>query len=628
MSDDRQGEPDFIDKRETDLYSTGRPSPTVQNHPLKGTSFKLRTPISRNPVIGDSRSRTSFAKKFFLVSILILIIAAFYTAYRLFFSESREDFVARHIDIAIVTAPFTKGGEELPVAINIINRNNVTLKAVHAEIEYPRGSEAVTRDDFERQTLDLGDIPSGGEASRNINVVLYGEQGTTKNIKVILDYSLPDSSLTYNKSGSSSLTISSSPVIVEIDAPKDISPGQLYTLRARITQNTKTLPVGALLNVSYPRDFTPESVSRVVTYGVSTWALKTTKQGDYEDLVINGRFSSQEGDERSFRFTIGIPLENDATSIKTSYVSKTHVVSLSKPLLDAYILLGNEKAKTIAVNPDSYINGTLVYRNRYNTAVIDPVFKINITGSALDESSISPVDGFYNSTKKEIFWDKNTNERLVSIPAGGEGKLSFTFRVLPRSIDGPVVVRDPSVSLSLSFSGMRDDGSSVVQSLENVELASVRVTTEPKISITNIFASGALPPKVNTETKYQVMMSVENTHNEITGAKLVAKIPFYVEWVGKVTKNEKVSYNPDTREVVWTLGNVAAGAGNTTALRSAEIQLSITPSLSQIESSPEILQNIRFTGTDLFSNKDVKAVRPNITTKITDGSSKDGIVVQ
>ncbi len=629
MSDDRQSEPDFIDKKETDLYSTGRPSPVAESHPLKGTSFKLRTPISREPILsGDSKSRSSFAKKFFILSIFVLIIAAIYTVYRLFFSESREDFVARHIDIAIVTAPFTKGGEELPVTINITNRNNVTLKAVHAEVEYPRGSEATVRDDFERQTLDLGDIPTGGQASKNINVILYGEQGSNKTIKVTLDYSLADSSLTYNKVGSSSLTISSSPVIVEIDAPKDISPGQLYTLRARITQNTKTLPAGALLNVAYPRDFTPESVSRTVSYGVSTWVLKTTKQGDYEDLVINGRFSSQEGDERSFRFTVGIPLPTDQTSIETSYVSKTHVVSLSKPLLDAYILLGNEKAKTIAVNPDSYINGTLVYRNRYNTPVLDPVFKINITGSALDEVSISPVDGFYNSTKKEIFWDKNTNERLTSIPAGTEGRLSFTFRVLPKNIDGPVVVHDPSVNLALSFSGLRDDGSNIVQTLENIESASVRVTTEPKINIATIHAGGELPPKVGQETKYQITMSLENTHNEITGAKFVAKIPFYVNWVGKVTKNEKVAYNPDTREVIWTLGNVAAGAGNTTALRSAEIQLSITPSLSQLESTPEIMQNIRFTGTDLFSNKDVKASYPNITTKITGGSSRDSIIVK
>ena len=257
-----------------------------------------------------------------------------------------------------------------------------------------------------------------------------------------------------------------------------------------------------------------------------------------------------------------------------------------------------------------------------------PVFRINLNGSALDEGSILPYEGFYNSAKNEMIWDKNINPDLSVIPAGKEGRLSFTFRVLPKNIDGPVVVKEPSVNLSLSFSGIRDDGNNFTQNLENIENASVRVTTEPSIKVENIFASGALPPKVESETTYQISLSVNNTHNEITGGKLTAKLPFYVKWVGKVTKNEKVTYNPDTREIVWTLGNIASGAGNNSAERTAAIQVSISPSLSQIDSSPELLQNIRFTGTDIFSNKDVKAVYTNITTRINGGSSKDSIVVQ
>ncbi len=622
--------PNFIEKSETELYGISKPAPTVENHPLRGTSFKMRSPMPKTS-IGDlkvSKSRYSFAKKFFILSIIILFFAAVYTTYRLFFSESRENFVSRHIDIAIKTAPFTRGGEELPVVITVTNRNNVSLTNVHAEIEYPRGSIAESRDDFERQTIELGDIPSGAESSKTISVILYGEQGSKKDINVTIDYSLPDSSLTYTKSSLSSLTISSSPVIVEVDAPKDIAPGQLYTLRARITQNTKTLPPGSLLHVAYPRDFTPESVSREVTYGVSTWVLNTEKEGDYEDLVITGRFGSQEGDERSFRFTVGVPLPDDQTSIKTSYVSKAHVLSIARPLLDAYILLGSENAKTIAVAPDSYVQGTLVYRNRYSSAVIDPVFRVKISGSALDEFSILPVDGFYDSVKKEIFWDKNTREGLNIIQPNTEGRLTFSFRVLPRTIDGPKVVRDPSVELSLSFSGIPDDTSLLVQNLENIESANVLVTTEPTIDATVIHASGPIPPVVANESIYQITLSVENTHNEITGARYTAKLPFYVRWVGKVTREERIAYNPDTREVIWNMGNVAAGAGNTTQARIGEFQVAITPSLSQIQSSPELLQTLRFTGTDLFSNKDVKSQHGNLNTRIDNGTSSDAIVVQ
>ncbi len=630
INSDPNEDPDFIEKSETDLYGVAKPSPGFEPKSQIGTSFKLRSPMPKTSVsdLKTSKRKYSFAKKFFIISLVLLIFAALYTTYRLFFSESRQDFISRHIDITVKTAPFTKGGEELPVSVTVVNRNNVTLTNVYAEIEYPRGSFAETRDDFERQTIDLGDIPSGAESTKNISVILYGEQGSKKDINVRVDYSLPDSSLTYSKTGASSLTISSSPVIVEVDAPKDIAPGQLYTLRARIIQNTKTLPEGSLLNVAYPRDFTPESVSRKVDYGVSTWVIKTAKEGDYEDLTITGRFSSQEGDERSFRFTVGVPLPDDATSIKTSYVSKAHVVSLARPLLDAYILLGNERAKTIAINPDSYVQGTLVYRNRYSNAVIDPVFRIKIEGTALDEFSILPVEGFYDSVKKEIFWDKNTREDLSSIKPNSEGRLNFSFRVLPRSIDSPKVVREPYVNLSLSLSGTPDDANLLTQNLENIESASVRVTTEPSIDVSLIHASGPLPPKVANETVYQVTLSVENTHNDITGARYTMKLPFYVRWVGKVTREEKIAYNPDTREVIWSLGNVTAGTGITTASRIGEFQIAITPSLSQLESAPEILQTLRFTGTDIFSNKDVKSQHANVNTRVTNGISSDALVVQ
>ncbi len=630
MREKMDKDPDFIDNQEMGLYSASRPSPKMESHPLKGTSFRVREPIKDSTLKQkiSLKPRGSFARKFFVISLLVLLAAGTYASYNLFFSESQEDYVARHIKIDMDTVPFTRGGEPVTMTLTVTNKNNAVLQNVKTEIEYPRGSAAEAREDFERSFIELGDIPAGASATKNITFVLYGEQGSSKTIKSTLEYSLSGSSLTYTKLSETAITISSSPIVVEVDAPQDIAPGQLYTLRLRITQNAKTLPPGALFTVVFPRDFDLESVSRPADFNVGTWKITTAKEGDFEDLTITGRFNSQEGDERAFRFLAGVPGAADPGIVKTSYISKTHVVSLSKPLLEAFILLGTENGKIIAASPDSYIQGTLVYRNRSDTAVLDPSFHIKIQGSALDETSILPIEGFYDSGKKEIYWDKFTMPSLTSIPPGKEGRLPFTFRVLPKTIDGPTVVRDPSVNLALSFYGIRDDGANSAQTLENIETASVRVTTEPTIETENIFASGSLPPKVETPTVYQISFSVKNTHNEITAAKLVAKLPFYVQWVGKVTKEEKVTYNPDTREIIWSLGDVAAGAGNTASKRTMAIQVSINPSLSQLDSSPELIQNIRFSGTDLFSNKDVRATKNNITTRISNGTSQDAIVVR
>jgi len=623
-------EPNFINDKETNLYSTSRGSGNPVTHELSGTAFKVRQKIDDTILVDkkNQKTRGGLAKKFFLISFLILCIAMIYAGYKLFFSESREDFISRHIDIVMDTVPFTRGGEPLNLNISVTNKNNVALQNVSVEIEYPRGSEAVTRDDFERQTVELGNINPGQKIEKNVTLILYGEQGSYKDLKANLEYSIPDSSLSYNKISKTGITISSSPIIMEIDAPKDIAPSQLYTMRIRITQNTKALPNNALFTIVLPRDFTVETFSRKPDYGVGTWLLKSVKEGDYEDITINGRFNSQEGDERSFKFLSGVPESADQNEIKTSYVSKTHVVTVAKPLMDAYIVLGEEKGKTIAVDPDSYVTGTLIYRNRSNTAVKDPKFRIKLTGSALEEASISPIEGFYDSNTKEIFWDKNTLASLNNIPAGQEGRLTFSFRVLPRSVNGPSFVKEPIVNLALSYSGVRDDESQTFQSLENIENASVRVSTELKISADVIHATGALPPKAGSETTYQITLTLTNTHNDVTGAKLISKIPFYMKWVGKVSKNEKISYNPDTREVIWNLGDIKSGSGTSANERKGVFQVSIIPSISQAESAPEILQNIRFSGTDLFSNKDVKAIYPNLTTRISNGTDQDGLVTQ
>lgn len=620
---------EHLEKEEKDLYSTTKPAPVLKHHNIHGTSFKVRSSWKESPLSksGKARNPASVAKKFFLFSLLILIVAFCYAGYKLFFSESRESFVDRHIELKISTAAFTRGGEELPVALSVTNTNGVALTNTHILIEYPRGSIAETPDDFEKVQLDLGDVAPGATVSRSVPVILYGREGSSKDLAVSFEYTLPDSALTYTKHSTASVSVSSSPIILEVDAPKTTSTNQVFSGSLRVIQNTKVLPKDALVTILFPRDFTLESISPKPSFGTSTWALNTEKDGDFFDIKYSGRFSSQEGEERTISFTSGVPSPDDITLIKTGYVSESHTVDITKPFLDTFLFIGNEHAKTIAVAPDSYIQGQIAWRNRDSFPVVNPQFHLHLEGPALDKTSILPVEGFYDSGKNEIFWDKDTMPTLGTIAPNQSGTLNFTLRVLPKTAEGPSIVRDPQVKFSLSISGMRDDGSSSPQYLADIESASARVTTETSIDASVISASGAVPPQVEHETIYQITLSLKNTHNDITAGRTTMKLPFYVKWVGKVSVNEKMAYNPDTREVVWTLGNIASGAGNTTGARNGVFQVSISPSLSQVDSSPELVQNILFTGTDLFSGKDVKAIHTNINTRIQNGTSRDAIVI-
>ena len=85
-----------------------------------------------------------------------------------------------NIDISIIGNTFTAGGEDLPLVIEITNRNNSSLDLVDLVVEYPKSSSASSSDDTERMRESLGTIPAGGIRSENLKVVLFGEQGSVR----------------------------------------------------------------------------------------------------------------------------------------------------------------------------------------------------------------------------------------------------------------------------------------------------------------------------------------------------------------------------------------------------------------------------------------------------------------
>src|ERR1035437_10061684 len=66
--------------------------------------------------------KTSFFKKFFIFSIIVFVLALSYVAYVSFIGGNTVS--NNNIDIAILGNNFTAGGQELPLIVQITNRNN------------------------------------------------------------------------------------------------------------------------------------------------------------------------------------------------------------------------------------------------------------------------------------------------------------------------------------------------------------------------------------------------------------------------------------------------------------------------------------------------------------------------
>jgi hypothetical protein len=130
-----------------------------------------------------------------------------------------------------------------------------------------------------------------------------------------------------------------------------------------------------------------------------------------------------------------------------------------------------------------------------------------------------------------------------------------------------------------------------------------------------------------------VVLQLSGGFNALTNGKVTAQLPPYVRWGGEwVPSRENISFNTRDGTVTWNVGDVAAGTGSgTVAPRQVAFSVAFTPSATQIGQSPALVRNIVFTATDAFTQSQLTASGPEVTTILSKDPSytgAQGVVVQ
>lgn len=138
---------------------------------------------------------------------------------------------------------------------------------------------------------------------------------------------------------------------------------------------------------------------------------------------------------------------------------------------------------------------------------------------------------------------------------------------------------------------------------------------------------GPLPPQVGKETKYGIILRVNNTTSGVEKINLTATLPPYVHWTGKtsVGRGNDIQYNSAQNSIQWSLNSLTA---HDSVLLFFEVGL--TPTESQRGTTPMLLQNIVISGWDSFVEKNLNATSPPVTSALgKDVRAKSkGVIVQ
>lgn len=581
--------------------------------------------------------KTSIFKKFFIFSIIFFILTLCYAGYVFFIGGNTVS--NNNIDISILGNNFTAGGEELSLVVGIVNRNNSALELVDLTMEYSKSSSEDISVDTEHFRTTLGTIPAGATRNENLKVVLFGEQGTTRLLRITLEYRLAGSNSIFIKEKFYKVNITSTPINLLVDAPSTISPNQDIALNIKTILNATKAISKILVKVDYPFGFIFANSTPAPSFSNNVWDLGDIAPGVENNIIINGKMVDVfDGEEKTFNISSGSQSSTNKSVIDVIFNSIKNTVMVKKPFIEASLFVNGVYQKEYAVDAKTPIRAEIHYSNNLDTKVDDLEIKAKISGNAFNRNTILAQQGYYDSSKDTITWDKNLKDKLKELNPGDSGSVVFSFSPLSLFSTSGGILTNPTININISISGKQSSEGSVVNELNNSSSTSIHIISGVGFSGKALYYSGhftntgPIPPKAEQSTTYTITWSLSNTSNSISKAQIKSSIPSWVTFLGPISPtNQDLKYNVSTREITWNIDRIPKGSGITGPSQNVSFQVSFKPSISQINMSPLLINQAVLTGHDDFANVDVMVSKEGIDTRLVNDPAfpvGGGVVVQ
>lgn len=581
----------------------------------------------------------SFIKWILIVSVLFFLVSAVIAAF--IFWRGGASISSRNVDVRILGPVSIGGGEELSLEIIVDNKNNVDMEAATVFVEYPEGTRVSENinEELLRDSQDYGPIGAGRNVRRTFKSVLFGEQESIKEIKVVVEYRVRGSSATFEKEKNYEIEISSSPVLVNIDYPGEVSSGQEVEFVIDIVSNSNTPLSDVLMRAEYPFGFVLSESDPSPAYDSDIFSIGELEPEEKVTITLRGVLQAQDNEERTFRFNVGTQSEADERELAAVYVASSETVRVAETSVGLSARINASQAQQIAARSGQNVSAVISWVNNLSTPIIDADLSASLRGTMLDRGSVSAGNGgFFRSSNDTISWDQNGQPTLGEILPGGKGTVSFNFDVEPLTQVRASSVRNPEIDIVIDISGTRfSEGNVPEEASAQIERV-VRIASDLEFTaravrtIGPIENSGPVPPRVDETTTYTVLWSLTNSYNDLENVRVVAQLPAYVEWEDIFSPaSENIAFNSTTNQVVWDIDTVPAGAGFSVPAKEIAFRLAVTPSLSQLGSSPVIIQQASVSGQDAFAGIELSDSASSLSTDLSDDpgmTSDDAEVVE
>jgi hypothetical protein len=367
-----------------------------------------------------------------------------------------------------------------------------------------------------------------------------------------------------------------------------------------VVSNAPTPLQNVLVELDYPSGYAYETAEPRPDFSNNVWQIPELLPQETVTIALSGIASGLT--EESFRISAQVGQAGTASSFATESVlaQNEFTFTIERPFIDVLVEIDGQAGNNVVLDQGSPSNVTIAVENTLDETVYDMYVEAIPKGNVINDQSISARSGFYDSNRGTIRWEVANNRSFAQVGPGEERQLSFSIN--PNELRGAA-----SVGLLVNVYARRVAETSATEQLIGTAEASADYTSTIVLGsqvehATRFAGDGPIPPVVGETTTYTVVMAVTAGFNDLTDGFVTTGLPVYVDWLNTVEGDGEITYNPINKTIRWDVGNIEAEQ-----TRSIAMQVSVTPSTSQVGGLLTLLNRQNLSATDRFTNVRLQA---------------------
>lgn len=545
-------------------------------------------------------------KKF---TIFIIISALLVGIYGLYYYQ-KNVYSKDVLKLEILGQEETELLQEIKYTVKYKNNGNVRLEEPELVFDYPDNALPADGSSLRvvKKSEELGEaIYPGQEKTFTFTARLMGQEGEVKEARASLSYQPKNLKARYVSETSFTTIIKKIPLNFDFDLSPKIESGKELKFRLNYFSNVDYPLAGLRVIIDYPSGFefidsTPKSLEE------TEWDIGLLNKAEGGRIEISGKLAGEVGADKIFRAKIGTWQDGEFILLKE--VSRG--ITVIKPAL--YITQQINNNPKFTASPGDLLHYEVFFRNIGEEFLNDMFLLVTLSGSAFDFETIRAPEGDFTPGDNSIIWDWRRVKNLQLLSPQSEGKVEFWVELKDEWEIKNLEDKNPEIKTIIFLSQAKEEFTNKV----NSKLA----ISQKGYFNDEIFGnSGPLPPKAGEATTYTITWQAKNYYNEVKDAKVKAVLPENVSLTGKIFPQEqtdKITFDSQSREMVWNVGDLAAGQGILTSAPNISFQVAFLPEESQKGQIPEIIGQAEIIGQDEWTGETLRVSSPSINAALPD----------